>query len=102
MSANRNSLPKNLHIVQTAARRIFGLLCYAAAARPYTRTEAQDSASRLPSSHLRREPRRWLYVSAQKCRESQLRFAVPARIALQGGERASAVANIRDLSASEP
>ena len=34
--------------------------------------------------------------------ESQLRFAVPARIALQGGERASAVANIRDRDASGP
>jgi len=44
-------------------------------------------------SNLRRDPRRWPGVFPLFSGQSQLRFAVPARIALQGGERAGSVAN---------
>ena len=96
MSANRNSLPKSCTLLFKQPHA--GPLGCSVARRQTTsrtRTDAQVSASRLPSSRLRRELRRWLHVPAKPA-ESQLRFAIPARIALPGEERASTVAIIRD------
>src|SRR3954452_25385421 len=92
MSAIRNSLPNPAHSLKQPRADPSGSNRFNPASQPLKRTEAQVTASRLPSSHLRRELRRWLYAPGKPSGSGQLRFAVPARIALQGEERASAVA----------
>ena len=96
MSANRNSLPRTCTLVLAVTRRFSGCLFPMSRIGPTETHRSPIPASRLPASHPRREPRRWLYVSPESTGESQLRFAVPACIALQGGERASTVAIIHD------
>jgi hypothetical protein len=63
--------------------------------RTSKRTEALVAASRLPST---RSQTRTATVAVRPLRRGQLRFAVPARIALPGGERASTVAIQSDRS----
>ena len=74
MSANRNSLPNPAHSISAAAQISSGLFSPAGPHRPNRTHKSPHPASRLPASHLRREPRRWLYVSTGYTRRKPTPF----------------------------